>query len=132
MCGHVLLVFLGGWLPWVTDVSHLCVPVIESHLSVLHVFIVRLAIQLDTVLIVRRTQHTVTSSSFFAALTQLRSYGFSISFQMISSFSIISLNFLGPVRDSRLMSFGIISLTTNTLCASSIVFGLVLVLSHFQ
>ena len=73
MCGHVFLVFLGGRLPWVTDVSHLCTSVIESHLSVLHVPIVRLTVQLDTILIVRRTQHTVTFSLFFAALIQLRS-----------------------------------------------------------
>ena len=44
-----------------------------------------------------------------------------ISFTMISSFSIISSKFLGPVRNSRLMSFGIFSLTTNIFCASSIV-----------
>ena len=44
-----------------------------------------------------------------------------MSFTMISSFSMISSNFLGPVRNSRLKSFGIISLTTNISCASSIV-----------
>ena len=36
------------------------------------------------------------------------------------SFSMISSNFLGPVKNSRLISFGIISLTTNVFCASSI------------
>ena len=43
-----------------------------------------------------------------------------ISLMMISSFSMISSNFLGPVRNSRLMSFGIISLTTNIFCPLSI------------
>ena len=43
-----------------------------------------------------------------------------ISLTMISNFSMISSKFLGPVRNSRLMSFGIISLTTNIFCASSI------------
>ena len=38
---------------------------------------------------------------------------------MISSFSLVSSNFLGPVRNSRLMSFGIISLTTNIFCAAT-------------
>ena len=36
----MLLVLLGGWLSSVTDVSRLCAPVIESHLSVLHVLVV--------------------------------------------------------------------------------------------
>ena len=77
MCGHVLLVFIGGWLSWVMDVSHFCAPVIESHLSVLHVLVVCLIVQLASIVIVRRARHTVTFSSFFAGLTQWRSYGFS-------------------------------------------------------
>ena len=77
MCGHVFLMFLGGWLSCSKDVSQLCAPVIESHLSVLHVLVVCLTVQLVSILNVRRTQHTVTFSSFFAVLTQLRSYGFS-------------------------------------------------------
>ena len=55
------------------------------------------------------------------------------SFAMISSFSIISSSFLGPVRNSRLMSFGIISLTTNIYAVPhQSFFKLVLVLSHLQ
>ena len=37
-----------------------------------------------------------------------------------NKFSMISSNFLGRVRNSRLVSFGIISLTTNVSCASSV------------
>ena len=60
MCGRVPLVFLGGRLSWVTDVSHLCAPVIESHLSVLHVLVVRLTDQFNVTFVTCRTQHTVT------------------------------------------------------------------------
>ena len=44
MCGHVLLVFVGGRLAWDTNVPHLHSPVIESRLPVLHVLVVRLAV----------------------------------------------------------------------------------------
>ena len=43
-----------------------------------------------------------------------------MSLMMISSFSMTSSDVLGPVRNSRLMSCGIISLTKNVFCASSI------------
>ena len=54
-----------------------------------------------------------------------------ISLMMISSFSMISSNFFGPVKNSRLMSFGI-SVATNVFCASSTRFELMLVLGHFH
>ena len=40
-----------------------------------------------------------------------------ISLMMISSFSMISSNHLGPLRNSRLVSSSIISVTTNVFCA---------------
>ena len=72
MCGHVLLVFVGSRLTWVANVSHLCTPVVKSRLSILHVFIVRLTVQLVTVLVTCRTQHTVTVTLFSTALIRLR------------------------------------------------------------
>ena len=42
-----------------------------------------------------------------------------VSLMMISSFAMISSSFLGPVKNSRWMSFSIIFLTTNVFCASS-------------
>ena len=63
MCGHVFLVFLGGWLSWVTDVFLTC------------------ALPSSNRLHSQRSSHSTHSHililSFFAALTQLRSYGFS-------------------------------------------------------
>ena len=43
----------------------------------LHVLVVCLAVQLNIILIIRRTQHTVTSLPFFTALIRLQSYRFS-------------------------------------------------------
>ena len=55
-----------------------------------------------------------------------------ISLTMVSSFSTISSNFLGPVRNSRLVSFGIISLHHECLLCFINRFELMLVLGHFQ
>ena len=75
MCGHVLLMLPGGRLAWVTNVSHLCSPVIEFHPSELHFFIVSLTIQLNIVHIFCRTQRVVALTWFFSAIIQLRSFG---------------------------------------------------------
>ena len=59
MCGQVLLVFVGSRLAWVTNVPHLRTPVVESRLPVLHVLIVRLAVQVNVIPIAFHTQRTV-------------------------------------------------------------------------
>ena len=71
----MLLVFVGSPLVWVANVPHLCTPVIDSRLSVLHVLIVRPTVQLDVTFITCRIQHTVTFTLFSTALIQLRSDG---------------------------------------------------------
>ena len=59
MCGHVLLVFVDSRLAWVTGVPHLRTPIIESRLPVLHVLVVRLAVQLGVILIPIRSHRSV-------------------------------------------------------------------------
>ena len=71
----MLLVLLDGRLSWVSDVPYLRASVVKSHFPLLHVLIVCLTVQLNIILVVRRTQHTVAFTLFSTALIHLRSYG---------------------------------------------------------
>ena len=64
----MFLVFLGGRLSWITNAFHLCAPVIESGLSILHVLVVCLTVQLTVILFTFRTQRTVVHEVAFTVL----------------------------------------------------------------
>ena len=76
MCGHVLSVFAFSRLSWIANVSHCRTPVVKSGLSVLHVLVIRLTVQLNVIHITFRTQRTVAHELAFTTLIMWWSYGF--------------------------------------------------------